>query len=118
MNNDARLNLDLDQVDWDARDEHGVLLNVPSAIREECTGPNPNCRRAHAEGRGVHFIPPRVQAWGAHLVLPTYHFMSVEEVVYAFADARKDAVEATSFAHRDDLYVRGLPAWVPFGLDR
>jgi hypothetical protein len=118
LNTDARRNLDLDQVDWDARDEHGLLLNVPCATRDECTGPNPRCRRAHAEGRSVHFIPPRVQAWGAHLVMPTYHFATREDAIAGFEEMRRKAIEAKSYAHRDALYILGAPVWVPFGLDR
>jgi hypothetical protein len=118
LNTDARLNLDMNEVDWSAIDDRQLRLNQPAIIREKCTGPNPRCRRAHAEGKSVHFIPPRVHAWGAHLVMPTYHFATGDDAIAGFEEMRRKAIEAKSFAHRDALYILGAPVWVPFELDR
>lgn len=74
---------------------YGPLLR--DHVREDCTGPNPNCKKAHRQGRTVHIIPAHF-ADGSHLVLPTYHYATVEAAHAAVARARENAVTITADA--------------------
>lgn len=80
---------------------------------ECCTGPNPKCRAAHRAGRSVHMIPDsdrmatirrnggRKMKQTPALVLPTYHFATVEEGTEAICQAWLTAIPVMTDA---DLY--------------
>lgn len=63
-----------------------------------CTGPNPACRKAHAQGLVWHVIPshPRNAGRDSYLIMPTYHYASLEEGVEAILEAEATAKEPAS----------------------
>lgn len=67
-------------------------------LNHDCSGPNPACVRAHAEGRRVHmFDSPLAHRDGqGRLVLPSYHFFSVADGVAAISRALDTAVTVSS----------------------
>ncbi|QDQ91585.1 hypothetical protein FND50_12660 [Rhodococcus sp. WB9] len=61
----------------------------------ECKGPNVNCRQAHREGRSWHVTPPQFPS-GVHVVLPTYHYATLELGVEAVNQALRNAPTITN----------------------
>jgi hypothetical protein len=67
-------------------------------ITEDCSGPNRACRKAHREGRTVHMsnsAQAHIDGRG-RLVMPTYHYATVEEGTAAIRAALVDAVTVSS----------------------
>lgn len=100
--------------------------NGPEVLSPHCTGRvgNAACREAHRAGRSVHIIPPRsrytivddrAQLLDPILILPTYHFATVEEGLAAVRDAM---ATAPTVATDDDLYAyraAGIAHYLPVG---
>lgn len=61
-------------------------------------GSNPACKQAHREGRSFHVSPahPRNTGKDSYLIMPTYHYASLEEGYRAVLHAEATAHEATS----------------------
>lgn len=72
---------------------------------------NATCKKAIAAGRPVHIIPahtdPRAEA--VHLVLPDFHFATVDEATAALEVAWADAETVFTFADRNAAYARNVP---------
>lgn len=72
---------------------------------------NKACLAAIAAGRPVHIIPahtdPRAEA--VHLVLPDFHFATVDEATAALEVAWADAETVFTFADRNAAYARNVP---------
>jgi hypothetical protein len=74
-------------------DDHQVLL-------ERCTGPNTHCKKEHRAGRSAHVISDSDRIWTHRrnrkpipsLVLPNWHFATVEEGIAAVKQAWLTAV--------------------------
>lgn len=78
---------------------------------ENCTGPNPKCKKAARNGRTVHLYPDG----DVTLVLPTYHFESVES---GTKQIEQWAIDAVRVKTDDDLYAARnahLPYILPKG---
>jgi len=88
-------------------------LHYHGIMAWECDGPNKHCRRAHKEGRSWHVSPAHHKNEGREslLVMPTYHYATVEEGLSAILRAQSEAVEVTS----DEEWLRlEAEAEVPF----
>lgn len=72
---------------------------------------NATCKKAIAAGRSVHLVPshtdPRAEA--VHLVLPDFHFATVDEATAALEVAWADAETVFTFADRNAAYARNVP---------
>lgn len=100
------------------------LLDASGAViawwsnRENCE--NEKCRKAIAEGRPIHLIPahtdPRAVTEAVHLVLPTYHFATLEEAATTLEVAWLIAPVAETVEGRDFLYRRNIPVKVAHGI--
>lgn len=85
-------------------------------VEAKCTGRNPACRRARKAGRPVHLIPRTIKGRPS-LVLPDYHFATVDEALTAFAVADATApvvvVDDDLYRHRAGGVAYKLPeGWV------
>lgn len=95
----------------DMRDDGG--MNAYTLI-EGCTGPNAQCRRSARIGHKVHIIP-KYDASAEALILPTYHYETVDAAINALETAQRDAVLIET---DDDLYAArkaGIAHKLPIG---
>lgn len=88
-------------------------MNV-QILAENCKGPNRACRSAHKQGRPVHMIPGHKSLEPA-LVLPSYHFESVEAGRVAIADAIRSAPTVYGDADLFEYREREIPFFLPVG---
>ena len=75
-------------------------MNDSYTIISECKGPNARCRRSAKNGQMVHIIPKYDENAPA-LILPTYHYETVEIAIKALETAERDAILIET---DDDLY--------------
>lgn len=73
-------------------------LHYQGIVAFECTGPNKACKGHAAAGRTWHVIPPHPLNEGAasHLVMPSYHYATLEEGVHAIEEAQRTAHTVSS----------------------
>lgn len=91
-------------------------MKLKIVIHEDCKGPNKHCRAAHREGRTVHaYLEGRLRRGNGLLVMPTYHYRTVQGARAAITAAAKDAViirdDAALYAARE----AGRPHILPRG---
>lgn len=75
-------------------------------LSQDCTGPNPHCKREAREGRRVHMI---AEIDAGSLVMPTFHFVSEDEGREAFARADETAPVITTDAELYAAREQGIP---------
>jgi hypothetical protein len=85
---------------------------VAGFIDTDCSGPNKHCRRAHAQGSKIHFCPPQRDNQPGPLLLPNYHFASIEDAEEAYWRAVLSARIVTSAEARDAALARHEPVYV------
>lgn len=99
-------------VDYEARDDNGLLANLRAIVVEDCKGPNRACRKAHKAGLTVHVVPPKIAAEDGTLVLPTYHYATIQAAADAIHEAWFDAPTVHTFEARDRAYREAMAIWI------
>lgn len=85
-------------------------------LDENCTGSRgaKSCKQAHAEGRNVHMITkynPEMES----LIMPTWHFATIEEGSSALKSAYETAVTITTDEELFAARAAKIPHKLPLG---
>lgn len=84
-------------------------------LSEHCKGPNAACRAAHSEGFPVHVIEMSDVYTEESLVMPSWHFRSVQEGTDAITRARETAPTVWTDADLHSYRARRIPHKLPIG---
>lgn len=90
-------------------------IQTAQVLSNNCTGPNPHCRRAARAGLRVHIMPTPLGRHEKALVMPTYHYATVADGVKAIEAA---VASAPTVYNDQDLALyrqQHVPYFLPIG---
>lgn len=91
----------------------GITIQYTTGI---CNGPNANCKRHTRNGKTVHAILAKFgNANHASLVLPEYHFETLEIAIARIEHAYHNAITIENDAMLYDARERKIPHFIPRG---
>jgi hypothetical protein len=93
------------------------MTDLAYVLSETCTGPNRACRAAHREGRSVHVIPGSIRGRADQpaLIMPTYHFATVDEGMGYIRDAWNTAPMVVTDEDLDRYRAANIAHKLPVG---
>jgi hypothetical protein len=101
------------------KNKDGTIIAWVFRNRERATCENDNCIKAISEGRLIHVIPAHTdpRAANGYLVMPTYHFATLPEVVKALDEAWDTAETVHTRSARDAERAKNVPVIVAHDID-